>query len=189
VLALVPPLVLCALAGRAQSQAPRGRWLVIVAIAAVVAAAGSVIADRQVGCKGELTHGRIGIWRAGINTAADRPLQGFGSGTFLAASRAHQLKERPIPTKFAHDLPLESWIELGVAGLLLVAAWYGAVAALRCARFAREPHVRLRARACRRRVPAHEPLLDWPWHLLGAGMLWAVAAGGLVACSEIGVRR
>jgi hypothetical protein len=23
-------------------------------------------------------------------------------------------------------------------------------------------------------------LLDWPWHLLGAGVLWAVAVGGLI---------
>ena len=55
-------------------------------------------------------------------------MQGFGAGTFLAATRERQLEERPVPTRFAHDLALQEWVELGVAGLLAVLAWYVAVA-------------------------------------------------------------
>ena len=181
-LAAVPGLALCAFAasGRARPDTSRMRWVAIVAVAAVAATAGGVIADREGGCGGEVSHGRLGIWRAAVATARERPLQGFGSGTVLPASREHQLEERPVPTRFAHDLGLEAWVELGVAGVLLVAVWYFAVA-------------RLLVRALRSRECAYllapaaaafplANLLDWPWHLLGAGVLWAVAAGGLLAC-------
>ena len=73
------------------------------------------------------SHGRVGIWRAALHTAAERPLQGFGAGTFLAATRERQLRERPVPTRFAHDLALQEWVELGIGGLLAVVAWYLAV--------------------------------------------------------------
>lgn len=179
-LAVVPVLPLGVFAARRleRDDPRRGRWIAVVAIAAVAATAGGVIADREGGCAGEVTHGRVGIWRAAIATAADRPLDGFGSGTFLAASAQHQLKQRPVPTRFAHNLALEAWVELGIAGLLLVVAWYAAVALLLW-------RLRRTAGACLLAPYAAAfplaNLLDWPWHLLGAGVLWAVAVGGLLA--------
>ena len=83
--------------------------------------------DRGSPCGGDPSHGRVGIWRAALHTAAERPLQGFGAGTFLAATRERQLRERPVPTRFAHDLALQEWVELGIGGLLAVVAWYLAV--------------------------------------------------------------
>jgi O-antigen ligase len=180
-LAVVPVLPLCLLAARGvtNSSGPRGRWIAVVALAAVAATAGGVLADRGGGCGGEATHGRVGIWRASIATARERPLDGFGSGTFLAASRDHQLDQRPRPTRFAHNLALEAWVELGIAGLLLVIAWYGAVAwlLLRAVRVGGRAWLLVPYAAA---FPLAN-LLDWPWHLLGAGMLWAVVAGGLLA--------
>jgi O-antigen ligase len=122
-----------------------------------------------------------------VDAGVERPLQGFGAGTFLIASREYQLETRPRATLYAHDLPLEAWVELGVLGLLVVLAWYAAVA-------------RLVLRSVRAGAPSREAawllapaaaafpisnLLDWPWELLGAGALWAVAAGGLIGrCSD-----
>ena len=83
--------------------------------------------DRGSPCGGDPSHGRVGIWRAALHTAAERPLQGYGAGTFLAATRERQLEERPVPTRFAHDLALQEWVELGIGGLLAVIAWYLAV--------------------------------------------------------------
>jgi len=181
-LAVVPGLLAAAslprVAGLRMAGGPRGRWTAVVATAALLATAVGVLAE-PAGCGGELSHGRIGIWRAAVGTATERPLQGYGAGTFLAASRRRQLEERPVPTRYAHDLALESWVELGLGGLLAVLAWYLAV---------------LRGIVKRRRatnawvlIPAVAAfplanLLDWPWELTGSGVLWAIAAGGLLAC-------
>ena len=176
--ALVP--IVAALRQRstpADDRAGHGTWIAVVAVAAVAATAGGVIADKGTGCQGDASHGRVGIWRAAVKTARDRPLQGYGSGTFLQASRAHQLEERPRPTRFAHNLVLEAWVELGIAGAALVIPWIVATLAL--------------AWRTRRLQGAYllipyavafplANLLDWPWHLLGAGVLWAIAAGVLL---------
>jgi hypothetical protein len=179
VAALAFAVVPCAVAlWDPQTPASRGAWVAIVAVAALVATAATVIADQGTGCQGDASHGRIGIWKAGIATAADRPLQGYGSGTFLEASRDEQLERRPRPTRFAHNLALEAWVELGLAGLALFAAWYLSVLALvvRGARARTNAYVLVPFVA----IFPLANLLDWPWHLLGAGILWAVAAGALI---------
>jgi O-antigen ligase len=176
-------VVPCLVAGRrSPAGIRRGQWIAIVASAAVVATAASVVADRGTGCQGDASHGRVGIWKAAVATASDRPLQGFGSGTFLAASRQHQLAHRPRPTRFAHNLPLEAWVELGVLGLLAVLAWYAAVGATVVRAVRRNPYAYLLVPAVAAFPLAN--LLDWPWHLLGAGMLWAVATGGVIATGD-----
>jgi O-antigen ligase len=155
----------------------RGRWTAVVATGAVIATVGGVLAEPG-GCGGEVSHGRVGIWRAAVGTAATRPLQGYGAGTFLAASRPRQLQERPVPTRYAHDLALESWVELGLAGLLAVLAWYVAVlTGIVKRRRVKNAWVLIPAVAA---FPLAN-LLDWPWELTGSGVLWAVAAGGLLA--------
>ena len=156
----------------------RGAWIAVVAVAAIAATTATVAVDKGTGCQGDASHGRIGIWKAGLATASDRPLQGYGSGTFLAASRAEQLKRRPRPTRFAHNLPLEAWVELGIAGVALIIAWYLSVAALvvRAVRVRPDAYLLIPFVA----IFPLANLLDWPWHLLGAGILWAVAAGAFV---------
>jgi O-antigen ligase len=176
-------VVPCLVAIRAPTG-PVGRsgWVALVTVAAVSATAASVVADRDTGCQGDASHGRVGIWRAAVATAADRPLEGTGSGTFLAASRAHQLEHRPRPTRFAHNLPLEAWVELGIAGLALVLAWYVTVGGAVVRAVRSNPYAYLLVP-----IVAAYPLanlLDWPWHLLGAGMLWAVATGGIIRAND-----
>src|SRR5205085_1136375 len=92
------------------------------------AGAARTLGGRGWPCGADPSHGRVGLWRAALHTAAQRPVQGFGARTFLAATRERQLKERPVPTRFAHDLPLQVWVEVGLGGLLAVLAWYVAVA-------------------------------------------------------------
>jgi O-antigen ligase len=154
----------------------RGTWVGLVVLAALAATAGGTIADKGSGCQGDASHGRVGIWRAAVATARERPLQGFGSGTFLSASREHQLAERPRVTRFAHNQVLESWVELGLVGAALVIAWLIATLALAW-RARRQPDAYLLIPFVVAFPLAN--LLDWPWHLLGAGVLWAVATGAL----------
>jgi O-antigen ligase len=157
----------------------RGRWTAIVAIAGILGTGAVVLGDRATGCGGDPSHGRTGIWRAAIDTAAERPIRGYGAGAFLAATRARQLEERPVPTRFAHDLGLQEWVELGIAGLLAVLALYAAVGWT----LAREARPTNQAAWLLAAAVAAFPLanlLDWPWALTGAGALWALAAGGLL---------
>ena len=182
-LALLPGalVVAAALWAGGAARNARGRWTAIVGIAALVATAAVVLGDRGSPCGGDPSHGRVGIWRAALHTAGERPLQGFGAGTFLAATRERQLRERPVPTRFAHDLPLQEWVELGIGGLLAVVAWYLAVG-WTLAREARPGGVNGAAWLLAPAVAAFPlaNLLDWPWALTGTGVLWAVAVGGLL---------
>lgn len=127
--------------------------------------------------RGELLHGRDAIWRAGVDAFGDRPLQGHGADAFFPATVRYQ---DGSVTAYAHDLPLELAVELGLGGLALALALYAA-----CGR------VLWRARGtpaawsfgvpCAAFLAAN--LLDWPWHLAGMGAVWAAAAGALVADS------
>ena len=58
---------------------------------------------------------RFEYWRVAVNTFAEHPLQGAGSGSF----RTEWLRERPIPesVRDAHSLYLETAAELGIVGL------------------------------------------------------------------------
>jgi O-antigen ligase len=182
VLALLPAAIAVAAASWSPGAWSRTRWTALVGVAAVLATAAVVLGDRGSPCGADPSHGRVGLWRAALATAGERPLQGFGAGTFLVASRAHQLDERPIPTRFAHDLALQEWVELGVLGLLAVLAWYVAVAST-LVRELWPPGGNGAAWLLAPAVAAFPlaNLLDWPWALTGAGVVWALAVGGLLA--------
>ena len=185
-LALLPVLIVVAVVLWTGGERPgawrRGRWTAVVAVAGILATTGVVLGDRGSPCGGDPSHGRVGIWRAALHTATERPLQGYGAGTFLAATTERQLEERPVPTRFAHDLGLQEWVELGIVGLLAVIAWYLAVG-WTLARELWPPRSNAAAWLLAPAVAAFPlaNLLDWPWALAGTGALWAVAAGGLLA--------
>ena len=187
-LALLPAAVVVAAAlgaGGVQRSGGRASWTAAVGVAALLATAAVVLGDRGSPCGADPSHGRVGLWRAALHTATERPVQGFGAGTFLAATRERQLEERPVPTRFAHDLALQEWVELGVAGLLAVVAWYVAVATTLVREIASprpNPAAWLLAPAVAAFPLAN--LLDWPWALTATGALWALAVGGLLASRE-----
>lgn len=120
-------------------------------------------------------HGRLDYWRGAAETALARPVTGYGADTYEPAAA---LAGAPAPARYAHDLPLEAWAEIGLPGLLAVLALYAAAG-----------RAVWRARSTRAGVllgPAvlaslATNLLDWPWHQAGAGALWAAALGAVVA--------
>jgi O-antigen ligase len=186
--ALLPTALVVAAAlraGGAGRSATRARWTAAVGVAALLATAAVVLGDRGSPCGADPSHGRVGLWRAALDTATQRPVEGFGAGTFLAATRERQLDERPVPTRFAHDLALQEWVEVGLGGLLAVLAWYAAVASTLVRELA-PPRPNGSAWLLAPAVAAFPlaNLLDWPWALIGTGALWAVALGGLLAWRE-----
>jgi hypothetical protein len=151
----------------------------LITVLAVGAMAGLSIAQRTSGPWTEptsgFTHGREDQWRAAIDTALDHPVLGVGADAYLRGSAAEQGSQ---VSRYAHDLPLEAWAELGPVGLALVLA-LGAFTGLMLWRIRMDPRAWLVAPAAAAFLLAN--LVDWPWHLAGAGALWAAALGACVA--------
>ena len=177
---LGPALIYLASVGRRASEILRRRGWLVSATAGAVMAAGliAVIPGHHAGIhlhggSGGFWHGRLTLWHKTIETAEDRPLIGGGADGFLAASLVHQPSS---PIRFAHDLPLEFAAELGIAGLVLALALYGATV--------RELWQRRSTDGAFLLAPAGAAflvanLIDWPWHLAGCGAVWAAALGAL----------
>lgn len=126
----------------------------------------------------DLLHGRGHEWQAALQTWSDHPLLGAGAGAYYSASVAHQGSE---PTRYAHDLPLELAVELGVFGLLLSVAIYVSAARI-IARAINTPGLWLLAPTVVAFLASN--LVDWTWHLAGLGALWAAAAGAMQGCTN-----
>jgi O-antigen ligase len=121
------------------------------------------------------THGRTWMWSASYRTAVKRPFEGFGAGSFYEATVSRQPGHGRV-TRFAHDFPLEQWVETGIVGVLLALALYGA--AVRSLWRARgSTALWLLGPAVAAFLLAN--LVDWPWHLAGVGALAALALGGV----------
>jgi O-Antigen ligase len=158
------------------SRATRALAVVAVAVplaGGLAAAAATPDSGPQAEPVSGFAHGRTGLWRAAIDTAEDRPLAGSGALSFGTASLRYQ---EPPPVRFAHNLPLESWAELGVAGALLALALYcGSIGLVWSRR--RAPAVWLLGPAVLAFLVAN--LFDWPWHVPASGAVFAIALGSL----------
>lgn len=125
-----------------------------------------------------LLHGRVEHWGAALEAARERPLLGSGTDTYYVASLHHQGEQ---PVLYAHNLPLEAAAELGIiGGLVAVGLFIACAQALLRARTTPAAWLLGPAVACF--LLAN--LVDWSWHLAGAGAIWAVALGGIVAASQ-----
>ena len=159
-------------------RAPRLRPAAAVTALALAALAGSMAfgaaPNRGEGPAAGFLHGRTDTWGAALETFADRPLLGTGADAFLAGSARHQDGQT---IRFAHNLPLELMVELGIAGLLLALALYATTARTLWATRRSVRMVWLLGPAAA--VFPVTSLVDWQWHLAGAGAVWALAIGGL----------
>jgi hypothetical protein len=168
-------------------RTPSAHRLLPIGIAVLaLAALGSVVATRpHHGRGGEpsagFSHGRTRIWRDAVETALDRPLAGSGALSYPVASARHQ--SLGTQTRFALQLNLELWAELGFAGLGLSLLLYGTAA-----------HAGWRARrspAAWLAIPAMVAFLvanlfDWPWHLPLTGAVFGLAVGVVTAQAPAG---
>jgi O-antigen ligase len=155
--------------------------VVIVPLAcALVAAAVTPDSGAEAEPVSGFAHGRIEQWRAAVDTAEDRPLEGSGALSFYVASARYQ---EPPPVRFAHNLPLENWAELGTAGAALTLILYLGCAGLVWSRRGC-PAVWLLGPAVVGFLVAN--LFDWPWHVPASGAVFAIALGALVTAPSRG---
>lgn len=165
--------------GRRYAVLAAGLVLVCVATAIAVSSAGSL--GERTAPHGSFTHGRLALARISYHTFLDRPLQGYGAGSFLDATLQRQGYRKRL-TRFAHNLPLELGVELGVVGLLLgVALYFAAGHALWNA--SGSPALWLLGPAVGGFLVAN--LVDWSWHLAGVGAIFALALGALLSPERV----
>ncbi|HET8564923.1 MAG TPA: O-antigen ligase family protein [Solirubrobacterales bacterium] len=127
-LGLVPTFsqssLLALLAGLAMLAAVRWSWRWTLA-AVAVGAVGAVLVVLLVGGSGKITPDRINVDLSGrgnlISGGADlfgeRPIQGYGSGSFQAAYREHR-SNKDLPVTVSHTEPITVAAEQGLIGLL-----------------------------------------------------------------------
>jgi len=171
----------------ADRQPARGPVVALV-VAALVAAGGLVVGPEG-SCSAPtegiepyagLLHGRIELWDAALHVVGDDPVLGSGADTYGLASAQYQDRNHVL---YAHDLPLELGAELGVLGWSAALGLYAATAALLwSARGSRA--LWLAGPAVGAFMLAN--LVDLPWHLAGAGAVWALAAGVILAAAGPG---
>jgi hypothetical protein len=169
-------------ARRGGSRPAAAACVLVPLVAGLVAAAATPDSGPRAEPVSGFAHGRLALWGSALDAAADRPLAGAGSLAFLEASVRDQ---DPPPVRFAHDLPLESWAELGLAGLgLAVLLYAGSIAAVW------KRHGDLAAWLLGPAVLAFlaANLFDWPWHVPASGALYAIALGGLIGTTSRGPR-
>jgi hypothetical protein len=159
--------------GGSRPRAVAAAAVTIPLAAALVAAAVTPDSGAQAEPVSGFAHGRTALWGAAIDTAEDRPLEGSGALSFGVASLPYQ---DPPPVRFAHNLPLESWAELGVAGAALAVLLYVGSLALVWSR-RRRPGAWVLGPAVLAFLLAN--LFDWPWHVPASGAVFALALGAL----------
>jgi O-antigen ligase len=112
-----------------------GRWgarraLAAAAALAVLAALGLLLAPSSLhfgltgkgGSVDNATSGRSNLVRGGLDLFADRPVLGFGAGSFAQEYRVHQAASAASSTSASHTTPITIAAEQGLVGLLLYAA-------------------------------------------------------------------
>lgn len=156
--------------------------LVAVAVLVLLAAPSSL----HFGLKGKggsvnnATSGRANLIRGGIDLFADRPLAGFGSGSFASQYRAHRAASVASSTSASHTIPITVAAEQGIVGLILYLALVLCSLAVLFACAGRSPP-RIAVAACFAALFVHTmayaDFLEDPitWALLGVGMALAAA--------------
>ncbi len=164
-------------AGRLRARM-RGAALALVLVPLAAASTGAALTpDSGTGVEPDsgITHGRVEIWGDAIETAIDNPFEGTGALTFLDASS--EIQDQPA-ARFAHNLVLEQWVELGYPGLVASLALLVIAAGL-VIRSRGTPAAWLLGTGAITYMVAM--LIDWPWHVPASAAVFAFILGGLSA--------
>jgi O-antigen ligase len=105
--------------------------LVVAALAVVALAPGAIQIDtRSTAALDKATSGRFDLVKGALSMARDRPVYGFGSGSFAVNYRAREGVTSPRAAAVSHTIPLTVSAEQGVIGLLAYLALMATALAL-----------------------------------------------------------
>lgn len=127
-------------------------------------------------------NGRYQYWETAVDAFTTDPLKGIGPGTY----EYYWAREGPIPgfVRDAHSLFLETAAELGVIGLLILAAFFAWMIGLGARRaFSAKPEARpwfaAATAACFAFVVAASN--DWTWEVAAIPVVFMLLAGAVLA--------
>jgi O-antigen ligase len=162
------------------------RWALagaaVVAVAALIAVALGTSAFDGGGSSSKATSGRSDLVAGGVRLFADRPAQGWGSGSFAREYRRAEDVSAERATSASHTTPVTVAAEQGVAGLLVYLALLGFAFVRLFRGAARAGPVRVGIAAAFAALVAHTLMyaafLEDPltWALLAVGTAAAAAA-------------
>jgi hypothetical protein len=161
-------------------------WAALAAVGAllvvgIVAAGGHEHGPAATGATnqrlGSLGSNRYGYWRVAIETGADHPLAGVGASGFRVA----WLERRRVSenVRDAHSLELETFAELGLVGVALLAALLAGVAVSARAAHRADPTLAAGAAAALAAWTFHSAI-DWDWEMPALTLVVVVLAGALL---------
>ncbi len=100
-----------------------GALLAIAAVVVVVAPPSLHLGlSGKSGSASNATSGRTKLIEGGLRLFADRPLEGFGPGSFAQEYRSHEHVEGTSATSASHTIPITVAAEQGIVGLALYVA-------------------------------------------------------------------
>jgi O-antigen ligase len=125
--------------------------LAILAIVAFAVPSSVHLQGYSAGSLNRATSGRVNLMRGGLRMFADRPLYGYGSGSFAERFRARENKGEAQAASASHTIPITVAAEQGVIGLaayvfVLVTAFRLLFGGLMRLRRQQEPSARLLGR-------------------------------------------
>ncbi|HYI36327.1 MAG TPA: O-antigen ligase family protein [Thermoleophilaceae bacterium] len=170
-----PPLLSRARTGVVVAAAALGVVLVLLAGAAGEQRGGADAsgADRL----STVESNRYAYWRVALDTAADRPFAGTGSGSFGVQWLRHRDVDERVDD--AHSLYLETAAELGLAGLVCLGLFLGGLFV--AARRALEADRALAAGPAAVLITwAVHAGIDWDWEMPAVTLVMLAAAGLLI---------
>ena len=176
---LVGLAVLAALRWRARPVLYAVGAAAVVAVLVVLAAPSQLGFDRDAN---DTTSGRFRLVKGGVELAAERPVQGFGSGTFRREYRRQEKASDQRATAASHTIPVTVGAEQGLVGLAVYLALLAFALALLLRRAGLSP-ARAGIAAAFVAIVAHSLMyaafLEDPltWTLLGAGAALAGEGG------------
>jgi O-Antigen ligase len=177
-------------APRLDRPLPLPRWAGWAALAAIVAllvvpiaaAGGKQQAPPATGATNQrfasLGSNRYSYWRIAIDTGLDHPLAGVGASGFRVAWLEHRDVDENV--RDAHSLELETFAELGLVGVALLAALLGAVALSARAAHRVDPALAAGPAAALTAWAFHSAI-DWDWEMPALTLVAVVLAGALLA--------
>jgi hypothetical protein len=129
-----------------------------------------------------LDSSRYSYWRVALDTFADRPFLGIGSGAFVV----EWLQQRDVddPTREPHSLYLGTLAELGLVGFAALAAFVWGVALAARELWRRDPALAAGPIAALVLFAAHAGI-DWDWEMPALTMVALALAGAVVAWGEL----
>jgi O-Antigen ligase len=159
-------------------------WAVVLALLVlpILVAGGRQPAPRSVGASNErfarLGSERYDYWKVAFDAGLDHPLRGIGASGFRVAWLEHRHSGETV--RDAHSLEVETFAELGLVGVVLLAAFLGGVGGAAAAAHRADPQLAA-GPAAALIVWALHSSLDWDWEMPGLTLVALVLAGTLLA--------